>query len=214
MNVLAEDAGNQPTPWGGPALPPVAVLPGSNASQIVVGVGIVDQFAEGDLIAVDADYNGATGYVGSGIPGVFVKDSADVGLDRNYIRRVTFNVGRIASKTANALVLAQPLLGGDPPAGSGAQKVVAFVDREGGSFFQEWSALFVLADESGGRICFHYPRLQSAAPAGEGALEVAAPLAAATLHAAFRALPHTDSNDSEQIVCYRSYFPAPASAVY
>jgi hypothetical protein len=36
---------------------------------------------------------------------------------------------------------------------------VAFVDREGGSFFQEWSALFVAEDESGGRVCFYYPRL-------------------------------------------------------
>ena len=37
--------------------------------------------------------------------------------------------------------------------------MVAFVDREGGKFFQEWSALFVAEDESGGRVCFHYPRL-------------------------------------------------------
>ena len=59
----------------------------------------------------------------------------------------------------SSLLLAQPLLGGAPAAGVGAQKVVAFVDREGGSFFQEWSGLFVAEEDSGGRVCFYYPRL-------------------------------------------------------
>jgi len=47
-----------------------------------------------------------------------------------------------------------------------AQVVVAFVDREGGSFFQEWSALFVVEAESGGRVCFYYPRLSPNPGAG------------------------------------------------
>jgi hypothetical protein len=72
---------------------------------------------------------------------------------------VTFNVGRVAEITATSVVLAQPLLGGVPAAGASAQVIVAFVDREGGSFFQEWSALFVAEAESGGRVCFYYPRL-------------------------------------------------------
>ncbi len=59
------------------------------------------------------------------------------------MRRVTFNVGRVAEVTATSVMLAQPLLAGAPAAGASAQVVVAFVDREGGSFFQEWSALFV-----------------------------------------------------------------------
>src|SRR5258708_38095138 len=50
---------------------------------------------------------------------------------------------------------------GAPAAGASAQVVVAFVDREGGSFFQEWSALFVAEEESGGRVCFYYPRLSA-----------------------------------------------------
>ena len=45
----------------------------------------------------------------------------------------------------------------------GVQRVVAFVDREGSSFFQEWSGLFVIVGETGGRACFYYPRLQVAA---------------------------------------------------
>ena len=34
------------------------------------------------------------------------------------------------------------------------------MDREGGSYFQEWSAVFALPEDSGGRIFFYYPRLQ------------------------------------------------------
>ena len=97
-------------------------------------------FSAGDMLAVDADYQQQTGYVGSGIAAAYVNDPGDVNHDPNYVRRVTFNLGRVAEKTVTSLLLAQPLLGGAPVAGAGAQKVVAFVDREGGSFFQEWSA--------------------------------------------------------------------------
>ena len=131
-------------------------------------------------------------------------------------------------KTATTLVLAQPLLGGAPAAGIGVQKVVAFVDREGGAFFQEWSAVFVAEEESGGRICFHYPRLSPTtsiqtsmrlslnAPTQTGAvkvfqreedIEIAKPISAVALRAAFSALPHMDENDGQTVVCYRSYFP-------
>jgi hypothetical protein len=152
--------------------------------------------------------------VGTGLSAAYVKNAADVQNDADYIRRVTFNVARIASLTANSALLAQPLLGGAPPSGAKAQKVVAFLDREGGSFFQEWSALFVLPAEAGGRLCFFYPRLQPAAPAGEQSFEIAEPLAGIGLRAAFLALSYTDSADSEQVLCYRSYFPAATAAIY
>jgi len=214
MNVLAADVNADPVPSGGSPLAPVAVQAGSSAQEIVLGQGAVDFFAVSDLVAVDVDYQQETGYVGSGVPGAFVKDALDVLRDPHYVRRVTFNVGRVASKTASALVLAQPLIGGAPPPGAQAQKVIAFVDREGGSFFPEWSALLVREEESGGRVCFYYPRLQPAAPAQEAAYELAAPLEGCALRAAFLALPHTDLNDNEQVLCYRSYFPAANAAVY
>ncbi len=214
MNVLAEDLNSEPEPSGGVPLSAVAVLPGSTAAEIVVGAGTVDAFSAGDLVAVDLDYQQQSGHVGSGIAAAYVRDPLEVLLDPHYIRRVTFNVGRVASKSSTSLLLAQPLLGGAPPAGAQAQKVVAFVDREGGSFFQQWSALFVLPEESGGRVCFYYPRLESAAPARETVFEVAAPISGCALHAAFLALPYKDINDSEQVVCYRSYFPAATAALY
>ena len=183
----------------------------------------MDDFSAGDMLAVDADYQQQTGYVGAGIAAAYVNDPADVNHDPNYVRRVTFNLGRVAEKTVTSLLLAQPLLGGAPAAGVGAQKVIAFVDREGGSFFQEWSGLFVAEEESGGRICFFYPRLSPmtvsdrpvrlwiSARRGSGNIEADWAIA---LRAAFVALPHTDENDAQVVLCYRSYFPAGSAAVY
>jgi hypothetical protein len=106
------------------------------------------------------------------------------------------------------------MLGGAPPSGASVQQIFGFLDREGGSFFQEWSAIFVVPEESGGRLVFHYPRLQPALAASETAIEIAAPIQAHALHAAFFALPTIDPNDNEQVLCYRSYFSAGNAAIY
>jgi hypothetical protein len=226
MNVLAPDPNAAAQPSGGTPVPAAAVLPGSTATNIIIGTGVVNSFSAGNVIAVDADYQQQTGYVGAGISAAYVSSPADVNQDANYIRRVTFNIGRVSQVTAASLVLAQPLLGGAPSAGSGVQKVIAFVDREGGAFFQEWSALFIAEEDSGGRVCFHYPRLSptsslrptaGSVPAAlqrEQSIEMAKPIAALALHAAFIALSHTDENDGQIVLCYRSYFPAPMSALY
>jgi hypothetical protein len=167
MNVLAPSGGSTiPAPSGGTPAPGVGVLPGSTATELIFGAGVGGVFSVGCLIAVDVDYQQQTGYVGSGIAAAYVSSPAAVNQDPNYVRRVTFNVGRVAELTTTSVVLAQPLLGGVPSAGASAQMVVAFVDREGGSFFQEWSALFVAEEESGGRVCFYYPRLSPSPGAG------------------------------------------------
>ncbi|MCI0404109.1 MAG: hypothetical protein L0212_11410, partial [Acidobacteria bacterium] len=214
MNVLKADPGAAAAPSGGTPLAGVAVQAGSTASEVFVGGGAVDSFAVGDVIAVDIDYTAQTGYVGSGVSGAYVRAASDVGSDVNYIRRITFNVGRVSAKTATSLQLAQPLIGGVPSTSAKVQKVVALLDRESGSFFQEWSALFVLPEGSGGRVCFYYPRLQPAAPAQEAAIELALPLESLALRAAFLALPHTDANDNEQVLCYRSFYPPASAALY
>jgi len=218
MNVLASDPDATAQPSGGRPVPAVAVLGGSSAGEIVLGEGAVDAFSTGDLVAVDKDYQQQTGYVGTGIAAAYVNDPMDVLRDANYVRRVTFNVGRVAEKTATSLLLAQPLLGGTPTAGAAVQKVVAFVDREGGGFFQEWSAVFVWQEDSGGRICFYYPRLtprvQKTGMEREGTVAIAKPLNSITLHASFTAMPHTDENDGQVALCYRSYFPASGAGAY
>jgi hypothetical protein len=241
MNVLAPLTGSAPVPSGGTPAPAVAVLPGSTASELVLGTGAASAFATGSLVAVDVDYQQQTGYVGSGIAAAYVSNPAAVNRDVNYVRRVTFNVGRVAGVTTTALLLAQPLLAG-VPAGASVQGVVAFVDREGGSFFQEWSALFVIEQESGGRVCFYYPRLspspgaasKSLASAAHGArggaqsarssttgtflgeefLAIVKPLSSVSLRASFLALPYSDPNDGQTVLCYRSYFPTAMAAVY
>ncbi len=96
----------------------------------------------------------------------------DPGTHVDYIRRVTFNISRVAAKTSSALTLAQPLIANPVVPGMSVQRVMAFVDREGSSFFQEWSGLFVVPADSGGRACFYYPRLQVAASGHEDAAGV------------------------------------------
>lgn len=222
INVLAPaGVSGAPAPSGAFPAAAVAVLPGSTASELVVGQTAVAGFPVGSLVAVDVDYQQQTGYVGSGIAAAYVSDSALVKYDANYVRRVTFNVGRVADVTQGSLVLAQPLLGGIPANGAGAQVVVAFVDREGGAFFQEWSALFAAEEESGGRVCFYYPRLSPTNPSDasrmferEGLAKIAKPLGAMALRASFMALPLVDPNDGQSVACYRSYFPAAVAGVY
>jgi uncharacterized UPF0160 family protein len=106
------------------------------------------------------------------------------------------------------------LLGGAPAKGAKLQKVVAYVDHEGATFFQEWSAVFALKEVSGGRVYFHYPRLQAASSAEETVEGLAGGLNTTVLHAEFAALSSTDANDRESVVCYRSFVPAPATPEY
>ena len=215
MNVLASDPNADAQASGGNAVAAIAVLAGSTASVIVLGTGAVDSFKTGDMVAVDVDYQQQTGYVGDGIAAAYVNDPVDVNRDANYVRRVTFNVGRVAQKTATALVLAQPLLGGVPATGAGVQKVLGFVDREMGAFFQDWSGLFVMEEDSGGRLYLYYPRLSPVSVAHEEAeVEIADEIKALALKASFLAMGHRDENDGQVVICYRSYFPAAMAGVY
>ncbi len=225
MNVLAPIPGSvSPAPSGGLPAPATAVLAGSTATELIFGNGVASTFAPGTLLAVDVDYQQQVGYVGSGIAAAYVSSPMAVKQDPNYVRRVTFNVGRVAQVTASSVLLAQPLLGGAPAANASAQVVIAFVDREGGSFFQEWSALFIAEEESGGRVCFYYPRLSpnpgvSASGTGkqsarEDFAAIAPPCSAIQLRASFLAMPFTDAVDGQTVLCYRSYFPAAMAASY
>lgn len=213
MNVLAEAPMSLPQGSGGTAIPASPLQTGSNATALVLTPDQLSNFNVGDIVAVDADYTGTTGYVGIGAPGAYLAFPLDAGVHVDFIRRVTFNVSRVNGKTATQLLLEQPLLG-RPSSGMGVQKVMAFLDREGSSFLQEWSGLFVVAGESGGRVCFFYPRLQPAASGHETRKELAAPLFSHQLHASLHALPTSDANDGETVLCYRSYFPAATAALY
>ena len=209
MNLLSAASGAALAADGAVAAPAVVVQSGSTGSTIVLAAADAAKFTAGSKIAVDADYAGQTGYVGTPIAGAYVRQPL---TDVDYIRRVTFNVGLVAQVSSTGLTLAELLPAGAPAAGAKMQAITGFVDREGGSFYQEWSALFVMEGSQGERIFFHYPRLQSMMSAEEASLPLSVKQpsgqARIALKAHFLALPVADPLDGERVVCYRSFLPA------
>lgn len=210
MNLIVPAAGGALNGSGSKGMAPVSLTAGSTATFLAMASSDAAMFSAGALITIDADYSGQTGYVGSGVSAAYVQSAVAVNNDPDYVRRVSFNVARVASVAtsgAPGLTLAQPLLAGIPASNMRVQPICGFVDREGGSFFQEWSALFVIPGQQGDRILFHYPRLQSMAGSAEGSCTLVAPLERIALNASYRALPVTDANDGAPVVCFRSYLP-------
>jgi hypothetical protein len=213
MNLIQPASGSTANGSGANGIAAVSVQAGSSATSIVLNATDTTAFSAGCIVTVDVDYMGQTGFVGSGVSAAYVRSSAAVNNNPDYIRRVSFNVARVSQVTAGGLQLAQPLLAGTPVSGMKVQPILGFVDREGGSFFQEWSALLVMPGEQGDRVIFHYPRLQAMQGAGESADTLTAPLERIALNASFRALPVTDSNDGEQVVCFRSFLPGSTTLI-
>lgn len=214
MNVLAAPLGPASSPMGAPATASVPIQSGSTASNILLTPTDAAQFSPGSMVAVDVDYSGQTGFVGSPVSGAYVRQALS---DFDYVRRVTYNVGLVSQVSSTGLTLAFPLIGGTPQAGARLQAVTGFIDREGGCFYQEWSALFVMEGSQGERIFYHYPRLQPFA----GAEETVIPLdgrnksgqSRVQLVGQFITLPISDPLDSERVVCYRSFLPAPNALI-
>jgi hypothetical protein len=209
MNLLASASGATLAADGAAATTAATVQSGSTATFVALAATDAATFSPGAIIALDADYVGQTGYVGTPVSGAYVRQAL---TDIDYIRRVTFNVALISAVTSAGLTLAEALPGGAPAPGSKLQAVTGFVDREGGSFYQEWSALFVLQGSQRERIFYHYPRLQAVASAQETALPLDSKqkdgLERVLLKGQFMALPVTDPLDGERVVCYRSFIPA------
>jgi len=216
MNLLVESAGAKLNGSGGAGAGAVALVTAggaSTATMLNVGTTAAAGFSPGDLVAVDVNYGGQAGFVGSGASGAWVRSAADVGGDSNFVRRVTLNVGRVISVAGGLLQLGGALLAGAPASGMQVSRIGGFVDREGGSFFQEWSGLFCIDGEQGDRVLYHYPRLQAMQASSEVAELLAGRLERWRLGAGFRALPTKDLNDGETVLCYRSYLPGPMRAV-
>lgn len=209
MNLLMPASGAGGAADGAQAAAAVTVQGGSTATTIALAAADAAKFVVGSIIAVDMDYAGQVGFVGTPVAGAYLRTAV---TDVDYIRRVTFNVALVSAVGATSLTLAEPLPGGAPANGAKLQAIAGFVDREGGCFFQEWSALFVAEGSQGERIFFHYPRLQT----NSGAIETEAPLDAKRkeglermlLNGSFLALPVTDPLDGERVLCYRSFLPA------
>ena len=117
MNLLTVASGAAANGSGGVAEAAVLLQGGSTASSLVVG-SAASGFSVGDLVAVDVDYAGQIGFVGSGVSGAYVKAVFGGRLANvNYVRRVSLNVGRVASIAGGALGLEVPLAGGRPGGG-------------------------------------------------------------------------------------------------
>lgn len=214
MNLLVPANGASSAADGANATTAVVVQSGSTATSIVLDSSDAAQFSAGEIIAVDEDYSGQTGYVGSPISGSYVKAALS---DVDYVRRVTFNIGLVAAVNSSGLTLASSLPGGAPSSSAKVQRVIGFLDREGGSFYQEWSGLFVEIGVQGEKLFYYYPRLQSTISAQEESDLLDAKhkdgLYRVLLKAKFCALPVTDALDGERVVCYRSFIPASGAIV-
>ena len=225
MNLLVAAAGSAAAADGAAGVAAKAITTGATATFLPMLAADAATFTAGQMVAVDVDNLGQTGFVGSPVSGAYVKAALS---DVDYVRRVTFNVALVASVSTTGLTLAQALPGGAPGTvvGAGqmkAQAVVGFVDREGGSFFQEWSGLFVMEGSGGERIFFYYPRLQASASAmeagrplntgGQSGGAKRGTLERVLLEGAFRALPVMDGLDGERVVCYRSFLPGVGAVV-
>ena len=210
INILAPANGENLLAMGGQPMPAITVQGGSTSTSIVLAPGVAGMFPTGTVIAIDDDCAGHTGFVGSPICGAYLSQPLS---DVDYIRRVTFNLGVVAQVFQDTLMLAEPLAGGSPGANAKLQAVCGFIDRLGGSFFQEWSGLFVVEGSQGERVLFHYPRLVPVKDGEESSIPLNGPgkgsLDRVLLKAHFRALPVTDPVDGERVLCYRSFLPAP-----
>lgn len=216
FNILKAAAGTPQQPLGGTPSLAVALGSGSTATSLVLATGGGAQFAVGDIIAVDMDYTGQSGFIGSGIQASFVPAASVSDVD--YIRRVTFNVGLVKQITSDTLTLEQPLLGGVPSASAKVQSVTGFASREGSSFIQSWSAVFVVDAADGAQLYYYYPQLSIANEREDGTFDVenvgTAAVRGHSLRAEFNALAFEDPVDGETVVSYRGFFPAPGSQAY
>jgi hypothetical protein len=202
MNLLKTATGAEAAGSGGVAQAAMALVDGSSATVLQMAAGDAATLSVGELIAVDVDYAGATGFVGSGVSGAYVAQAL---TDVDYVRRVTLNVGRVSAIKNGAVTLESPLLAGVPASGMKVSAVVGFCDREGSSFFQEWSAMFVAEGQQGERVIWHYPRLQTMSGIAETIATSSGGYEAVRLAGAFRALPVADAVDGESVICFRSY---------
>jgi hypothetical protein len=209
MNLLAPASGAAAAADGAQAAPAVIPQSGSTATSILLASADAARFLPGSIVALDVDYTGQTGFVGTPVAGAYVRQPL---TDVDYIRRITFNVALVSNVSSGGLMLAERLPGGAPSTGAKLQALTGFVDREGGSFYQEWSALFALEGSQGERIFFYYPRLQTMAGAEESTLPLNGKnpngQSRVLLKAQFLALPVADPLDGERVVCYRSFLPA------
>jgi Mrp family chromosome partitioning ATPase len=94
MNLLAPASGGCGRSGWRVAVTAVVIQSGATATFLPLAAAAAAQFLAGQTVAVDVDYTGQTGFVGSPVSGAYVKTAL---TDVDYVRRVTFNVALVAS---------------------------------------------------------------------------------------------------------------------
>ena len=87
MNVLATPRTSLPQGSGGVAIPASYVRAGSSDYTVVLDAGEMSKYQVGDIVGVDFDYGGATGYVGSGAPAAYLTSALDPVVHKDYTRQ-------------------------------------------------------------------------------------------------------------------------------
>ena len=210
MNLLAPASGARlPAADGAQAAPAVTVQSGSTATSIALAATDAANFTAGSIIALDVDYTGQTGFVGTPVSGAYVRQAL---TDVDYIRRVTFNVAGVAGELRPGLPL--PGLAGRR---SGGRRQAAGGHRICGPRRRKLLS-GVVGAVCDGRQPGRTDLLSLSAPADAwpARRKLRIPLdgkskdgqARVLLKGHFLALPVTDPLDGERVLCYRSFLPA------
>jgi len=137
MNLLAPVSGAAPSADGAQAAAAVNLQSGSTATSIVLEVRTLRSFPLARC-ALTLTISGRRLCWRSGRWRLCAAGAQDV----DYIRRVTFMLRWYLGKLCRSYA-GRPLARRSSAPGAKLQAVTGFLDREGGSFYQEWSALFV-----------------------------------------------------------------------
>ena len=197
---------------------PTAGLP-----TLFVPAGSGALFPAGTYIVCDQDYNTSQfGFVGDSGANVFQGAVTDV----DFIRKTSDYVSMVLSVVPNAatgqdgLILNQAFSGGGnnalstlintaPTTGAKIQAIIGYATREGGTYINEWSALFVFDSIDGSQFVRYYPRLAPDSEPGMNSANVPniSSLQTWDLDCALEAMAFDDPLDGETVVSYEAYFP-------
>lgn len=187
---------------------------GTSGAQLVVASAA--GFSVGQYIVCDIDFpTGGQGILGEN--GAFAFPNAVTDVD--WIRKTSDFVARIAAISGTTLVLDQPFVGGGspigtlatPPAASFVLPVTGWTSRNGATFIQEWSGLFVADTIDGAQMAFYYPHLSINQFRGMANWAIenigTTDLTGMQMDVLFEALAFDDPEDGETVVSYQAFYP-------
>ncbi len=217
FNLLDGGAASTTGPLAGSGITAVAMVSyDPNTPSVTVAAASSGNFAVGDLIVVDKDYNGSDfGLIGENATPVF----SGLVSDTNYIRKTSDFVARVTANNNGVLTLSKKFVGGgsgvsgytEPQAGSKVQRVAGFTSREGGTFVMNFSCLLLMDTQDLGQLVFYYPHLAISQfkNLGNWALEDigTTDTQGYELDSELEALAFDDPIDGQTLVGYKTYYP-------